>query len=90
MRISPSLGGGIRFSGDQTDVGVFQGTTGLMSLCGVVVEAQRKGVRPRYWRFARGRARNRAAESRGGGMVVVTCMRRNPWVGGWVYEISRC
>jgi len=30
--ISPSLGGGMRFSGDQTLVGVFQGTTGFMSL----------------------------------------------------------
>jgi hypothetical protein len=69
MSTSPSLGGGIRFSGDQTDVGVFQGTTGLMSLCGVVEEAQRKGVRRRHRRFARGRARSKAAESRGGGIL---------------------
>ena len=48
--ISPSLGGGMRFSGDQTLVGVFQGTTGFMSLCGGVVDARRKGaMRRRHW-----------------------------------------
>ena len=40
-RTSPSLGGGMRFSGDHTLVGVFHGTTG--SLCGAV-EARRNGV----------------------------------------------
>jgi hypothetical protein len=50
IKTSPSLGGGIRFSGDQTDVGVFQGTTGFMSLCGGVVDAHRNdgGVRRRH------------------------------------------
>ena len=49
--ISPSLGGGIRFSGDQTLMGVFQGTTGLMSFCeGGVVDARRRGaMRRRHW-----------------------------------------
>jgi hypothetical protein len=50
---SPSFGGGIRFSGDQTLVGVFQGTTGFMSLVGGwvgVVDAQRnRVVRRRHW-----------------------------------------
>ena len=47
---SPSLGGGMRFSGDHTLVGVFQGTTGFMSFCDGVVDARRKGVmRRRLW-----------------------------------------
>ncbi len=43
-RISPSLGGGMRFSGDQTLVGVFQGTTGSDAtlLVGGTVEAKRE------------------------------------------------
>lgn len=49
--ISPSLGGGMRFSGDQTLVGVFHGTTGFMSCCGGgVVDARRRGaMRWRHW-----------------------------------------
>jgi hypothetical protein len=88
IKTSPSLGGGMRFSGDQTDVGVFQGTTGFMSLCGGVVDAHRNRVRRRHWRFTCGRARNNAEESRGGGIVM--CCGRNLWYGSWMYEISRC
>lgn len=41
-KISPSLGGGMRFSGDQTLVGVFHGTTGFDgSGPGDVVDAKR-------------------------------------------------
>ena len=77
----------MRFSGDQTDVGVFQGTTGFMSLCGGVVDAHRNGVRRRHWRFARGRALSSAGESCGGGIVI---MREETIRGVAVYEISRC
>jgi hypothetical protein len=60
----------MRFSGDQTLVGVFQGTTGFMSGCGGVVDARRKGaMRRRHWQFACGRARSSAGESRGGGIA---------------------
>jgi hypothetical protein len=50
MRISPSLGGGIRFSGDQTLVGVFQGTTGSegLRLGGVVVAERAAANRRRH------------------------------------------
>jgi hypothetical protein len=48
MSTSPSLGGGMRFSGDHTLVGVFQGTTGLtMSLSGGTVDANRATTRRR-------------------------------------------
>lgn len=51
MRISPSLGGGIRFSGDHTLVGVFHGTTGFVgSGLEAAVDAWRSaGRRRRHW-----------------------------------------
>lgn len=67
---SPSFGGGIRFSGDHTLVGVFHGTTGLMSFVGGVVEAKRRvGMRYRHWHRAYGRARRIVVVSRGGGIM---------------------
>lgn len=48
--ISPSLGGGIKFSGDHTLVGVFHGTTGLgASFEGVVEACRSKVTRRRHW-----------------------------------------
>lgn len=53
MRISPSLGGGIRFSGDHTLVGVFQGTTGFVGsgFEGAVDAWRNVGRRRKHWRF---------------------------------------
>ena len=60
--ISPSFGGGIRFSGDQTLVGVFHGTTGGdVSLLAVVDDAKRKcGIIDALGRGLHGRPRQRS------------------------------
>jgi hypothetical protein len=77
MRISSSLGGGIRFSGDHTLMGVFQGTTGFETssaeLGGAVDAWRNAGRRWRHCNCARGRARIIAGSIRGGGIVDVCC-----------------
>jgi hypothetical protein len=76
MRISSSLGGGIRFSGDHTLMGVFQGTTGFETSLGFggAVDAWRNaGKRWRHCNCVRGHARRVAGNIRGGGIVDVCC-----------------
>jgi hypothetical protein len=72
MRISPSLGGGIRFSGDQTLVGVFHGTTGSeASGPDGAVDAERiAATRRRHCSDCCGLVRERAANIRGGGILI--------------------
>jgi hypothetical protein len=74
MRISPSFGGGMRFSGDHTLVGVFHGTTGLAaSIVGGAVDAERAAATRRShcgcdWC----RALHRVFIIRGGGILRVS------------------
>jgi hypothetical protein len=89
MRISSSLGGGIRFSGDHTLMGVFQGTTGFETSSGPggAVDAWRNaGKRWRHCNCGRGRARRIAGSIRGGGIVDV-CVAQ--WTAGEKCMVTR-
>lgn len=66
----------MRFSGDHTLVGVFQGTTGFVgSISGGAVDAERDAaIRRRHcWCCGCSRALRRAESIRGGGILVLMC-----------------